>query len=64
MHGTLSCICMRVYESVYVIYGEARVCARPCVRVCVFANVHICARTCVCAWILQLGESVHVHYIR
>lgn len=20
--------------------------------------------TCVCAWILQLGESVHVHYIR
>lgn len=33
------------------------------VRDCIRSLVHICAWTCVCAWILQLGTSVHVHYI-
>lgn len=26
--------------------------------------VHLCVEPCVCAWIFQLEESVHVHYIR
>lgn len=40
---------------------EASVNARQCVFVPMCTSVR---GTCVCAWILQLGESVHVHYIR
>lgn len=56
------CICMCVCFS-------GRVCDLPEASVnarhCVFAPMctSVCG-TCVCAWILQLGESVHVHYIR
>lgn len=38
-----------------------------CVYVCLCVFAPMCASvcdTCVCAWILELGESVHVHYIR
>lgn len=62
MHGTLYLASVRVYvyEALYAIYLNVR---RLCVYVCP-PCVHPCVDVCVCAWILQLGESVHVHYIR
>lgn len=37
---------------------------RKCDSVCLSPYVHLCVKLCVCAWILQLEESVHVHFIR
>lgn len=33
-------------------------------RVRLSPRLHLCVEPCVCAWIFQLEESVHVHYIR
>lgn len=64
MHGTLILhlyvyMFMRLYMRFTWSFCE---CVTVCTCVC--SHVYICGWTCVCAWILQLGESVHVHYIR
>ena len=65
MHGTLylASVCVCVYEAVYAIYLDK--------RVCVFVSPHPPTRVYICAWkrvsvhgYCGLGESVHVHYIR
>lgn len=52
---------MNAYEAVFAIYLKLLQ-MRGCVHLSL--RVHLCVEPCVCAWIFQLEESVHVHYIR
>lgn len=52
---------VNAYEAVFAIYLKL-LRMRDCVRLSL--RVHLCVEPCVCAWIFQLEESVHVHYLR
>lgn len=60
-NGCPASVHVNAYEAVFAIYLKLlrmRACVRPSPR------VHLRVAPCVCAWIFQLEESVHVHYIR
>ena len=60
-NNCLTSVHVNAYEAVFAIDLKL-LRMRDCVRLS--PRVHLCVEPCVCAWIFQLEESVHVHYIR